>query len=395
MSQAKGSNAQLLIYKEATFGVSPTLGVNHAYSLPFNTIGLKAERNLITPATIRSGRNALQAAQGDTKVSGSLVMPPDLRNIGFILQGLIGAPSAGVQVAAKNLNNGAAAVNVGSGVVGLPCTAHGFQAGETITIANTTNYNGDAVVLASSTTDQVNITKTYVAENMGASSTARAKRYTHTFKVATSLYSYLLDVGYTDIGQFFKYLGVKFDKFSMKVGGDQELTYSLDVVGCTENISQSAYDPAPTSLNFTRLSSFQASLLEGGSSIANVTEFELNISNNLDPSKPVIGSGGFIGGISEGICNTSGSINAFFENLTLYNKAINATESSLQLALTYGVHSLTFNIAELVYKRSAPGVNTQGGIYISLPFDGYYGDDAAASVVVATLVNDVATYVWP
>lgn len=59
-----------------------------------------------------------------------------------------------------------AAVNVGGGVVGLPCTAHGRPSGSQIVIAGTVNYNGAFLVLASSTANQINITAAYVAEDL-------------------------------------------------------------------------------------------------------------------------------------------------------------------------------------------------------------------------------------
>jgi len=62
------------------------------------------------------------------------------------------------------LIDNAAAVDVGGGVVGIPITGHPYATDETITIANTTNYDGDYLVLASSTANQVDITAAYIAE---------------------------------------------------------------------------------------------------------------------------------------------------------------------------------------------------------------------------------------
>ncbi len=58
----------------------------------------------------------------------------------------------------------AAAVNKGGGLVGIPVTAQPFASGETVTIANTINYNGDYAVDPTSSADEVVITATYVAE---------------------------------------------------------------------------------------------------------------------------------------------------------------------------------------------------------------------------------------
>lgn len=69
----------------------------------------------------------------------------------------------------KNLNL-TAATNLGSGLVGIPITAHGFVAGRTVVISGTTNYNGTYVLPAQTLggVDVLVITKTYAAETFAA-----------------------------------------------------------------------------------------------------------------------------------------------------------------------------------------------------------------------------------
>lgn len=69
------------------------------------------------------------------------------------------------------------AVNVGGGVVGIPCTGHGFATGDHIVLTGTTNYDGDYTVLASSTADQINITATYSAETFAATDYVQSAFY--------------------------------------------------------------------------------------------------------------------------------------------------------------------------------------------------------------------------
>lgn len=62
------------------------------------------------------------------------------------------------------LIDNAAAVDKGGGKVGIPVTGQPFAIGEGITIAGTTNYNGNHTVDATSTANEVVITATYQAE---------------------------------------------------------------------------------------------------------------------------------------------------------------------------------------------------------------------------------------
>ena len=64
----------------------------------------------------------------------------------------------------------AAAVDKGSGLVGIPVTGHAFTANFQVTIASTTNYNGSFTVI-SQTTNEVVITATFVSETFGGTET--------------------------------------------------------------------------------------------------------------------------------------------------------------------------------------------------------------------------------
>jgi len=230
---------------------------------------------------------------------------------------------------------------------------------------------------------------------LGAPDTTGTGPYTHVFSTGdacSELPSMVIDLGFTDIAKYLKFNGVKIDGFSITAGGDGELTANLDLIGANETSGTSAYDSDPTELTFSRFNNFQASLEEGGSEIAIVQEVTINIRNNLDTTGYYIGGNGIRGVLPAGLCLVDGSIKAFFEDLTLYNKAVNTTESSLKLVFTSGSYSLTFLLNELNYRRGGPVVETPGGIYVELPFYAYYQDHADATVVKITLINSHASY---
>lgn len=395
MAQAKGSSAQLLLYKETAYKTPP--GTIQAVVLPFGSESLKGKRSLNDSEVMRGDRNAGPPDYGNQDAGGSIDLWLDVRAIGYILQGVIGPP-ASVQDAAKAIDNGSDAVNVGGGVVGIPVTSHGFQAGETVTIAGTVNYNGTYTVLPSSTANQVNITKAYVAETFGSDDTIRASRYTHTFKVhaTDSLYSYGIEKGFKDIGQYLLYDGCKFNKLSFDIGGDKsEIKVSLDVLGSTETgPTGTSVDSTPTALKFEKFGNFEASIYEGGLLAGFVRKASVTIDNKLDGDTFVIGSGGVRGSINEGNCAPSGSIEAMFLDGTLYQKAVQGTESSIEIKFAKGVHSLSFKFNEIIYEREAPSVDNAGGIWLNCPWRAYTSDHADQSCVVAVLVNDVPSYAW-
>lgn len=222
--------------------------------------------------------------------------------------------------------------------------------------------------------------------------TGATSPYTHVFKVPSALDSWVFEQGYTDVGKYQKFNGCKVKSIAFKFGGDGELTASISITGSKETLGNSSMDSSPDTETFTRLNQFQAAIEEGGSAVATVKELELTLSNELDEDTYVIGGAGIRGSLPEGLCQVSGRIKAMFEDWTLYNKAVNGTESSLKVTLTSGSYSLVLYAPEILYARNAPGIETPGGIWMDAPFQGYYDNNADATVLKATLVNTKAAY---
>lgn len=68
--------------------------------------------------------------------------------------------------------NNAAAVDKGGGLVGIPSTAHGFLAGDSVTLAGTSNYDGTYTLGATTSANEMVITATYQVETFAGTETA-------------------------------------------------------------------------------------------------------------------------------------------------------------------------------------------------------------------------------
>ncbi|MBP2656955.1 MAG: hypothetical protein H6Q73_4524, partial [Firmicutes bacterium] len=83
---------------------------------------------------------------------------------------------------------------------------------------------------------------------------------------------------------------------------------------------------------------------------------------------------------------------AFFEDAVLLKKAINNTQTSLKFKFTSGTHSLGFYMEEVIFQQTSPGIESDKGIMINLPFKAFYSSGSGDSIIVATLVNSKASY---
>ncbi len=228
----------------------------------------------------------------------------------------------------------------------------------------------------------------------GAPTTTGAGPYTHVYKVdsVNCQPSMVIQKNFKDIPHFFKYNGVKIGSMSLTVGGDGEVTATFGLLGASLTESGTDYDATPTTHSYEQFRNLDAALNEGGSASAEFTELSIDVNSNLDGDVYAIGDGGNRSAIPEGKYTMEGSGTVLFDNMTLYDKAKNATESSIEVVYTRGSESLTIDFNEIEYGLNSPQVSGNEGVELNLDFKAYDDDDAADSAIVVTLVNDIASY---
>lgn len=228
--------------------------------------------------------------------------------------------------------------------------------------------------------------------------TGNSAPYTHTWQVPDSLDSWVIELGYTDIVQYFRYNGIKASSLGFNFGGDGEMQVSVGLVGSgSELIAATSMDGGtPTSQAFTPFYFSHAAIKEGGSTVATVSSCNFTIDNGLGTGAEnyLIGGSGARGILTEGECLVTGTLSAVFESETLYEKAVNGTESSIQITLTNGSYSLDLLMGELMYDKQQPGVPGPAGIFVEMPFQAYF-DNASPDKTAfqAILVNTLSAYI--
>lgn len=229
---------------------------------------------------------------------------------------------------------------------------------------------------------------------MGAPTTTGVGPYTHTYKVndTNCQPSMVIEKFMSDIPRYFKFNGMKVASMSLNVGGSGELTANFSLLGSTVADSATVYDASPTTHSYAQFKNLDCVLNEGGSLSGEFTTLGMEIGCNLDGDVFTIGGGGNRTSLPEGKYSIGGSGEALFDNMTLYNKGLNSTESSIEIVATSGTESLTIDFNEVEYGQATPQVAGNEGVLLNLNFQAYDDDDAANSAVVFTLVNDIATY---
>lgn len=227
---------------------------------------------------------------------------------------------------------------------------------------------------------------------MGAPTTSGVGPYTHTFEAANSTPSVSLECGFTDNDDYFIFSGCKINSFSMNIAVDTVLTADISLLGSAEETDTSTLDAAPVEETLNRFQAKSVVLKEGGVSVASCQEISLEISNELADDVYTLSSNGFRTELPETKFMVSGSAKFLFEDLSLYNKAINATETSIDIELTNGTNTLKFSMPEVKFPRQPLERNNMGPVYQNIPFKAYFQDDAGGVSLSVELVNDKSSY---
>ena len=322
MATAKGSDVQLLLIEESTWGTTPATPA--AYKIPISGVGGDwFRRTLNDNPTLRANRNPTAPVRGNVQVNGSFQHPLNLAPFGWLMKHGIGLPA-------------------------VSTTATGVYA---------------------------HLSK------MGFSGASAGD-------LPTGL---TFEIGFTDIAQYHIYTGCKINSLGFSATSEGVCLVDVGIIGQDFADDTDSLDASPTSYTDSPIDHFLCTVQEGGAPSGIVTDVSLQINNNLD-ALYVVGSAGQLGDLQEGIGSVTGSITALFQNATLLDKAVDNTESSLQLKWTSGASSLQIDIPELIYEPASPSVSGPAGVKITLNFRGYYANDGDATALKATLTNTVAAY---
>ena len=234
------------------------------------------------------------------------------------------------------------------------------------------------------------------------SKTGEAAPYTHTFKIGSLPVGMFLmkQFGDLDTAKYFWYNGLKVNSFKLSAKTEGMIDCSVNLIGAKETISAAVYDATPTDLGHTPFDSTEITLSQGGSPLAVGTTIDFTLENGLDGKSYTIGGGGEIRSLPAGTAKVTGTLEALFENDTLYALAVAGTETTLtlefgrgtKLGASAGNECLAFYIDELKFSGESPVVSGPTGLLVKLPFEGYYADGANASALRAVLLSPVSTF---
>ncbi|MDP4299928.1 phage tail tube protein [Leptothrix discophora] len=208
---------------------------------------------------------------------------------------------------------------------------------------------------------------------------------TNVLKNGTTRKSITMERAFQDNTLFQSFTGVVATGLKLSIGNNSMVKAVWALQGLTATVPSgttidagSGYTAASALTPFIEGSA--TVFTEGGSTIAYLTDFSLDIQNGskalsaLGASNPseVLGDQTMV----------KGTAKAYFPSAALYTKFLNNTSSTFQIAMTSGANSLTILLPKIRYTNVAVPVNGTGPVEQEIAFTAVYDSTEAASIKV-------------
>ena len=187
-----------------------------------------------------------------------------------------------------------------------------------------------------------------------------------------------------DITQYRRFTGCTVNTMSMSVQPNEMVNVTFDMVGKDMTVAQTALDSDITAdSGLQPFDSFNGILEEGGSQIASISSLEFSINNTVNPTF-VIGQAD-TPQLEFGRGRVTGSLTAYFENVTLLNKFVDETESSLILNLNNGAgNAYQFSFPRIKYNSSDITLENEQSRLITINFEALRDTTEETNLVLYT-----------
>lgn len=423
MARAQGARSQMALAFESVYGTSPGSGFKQ---VPFASTNLGGEQPLLDSELLGFGRDPLAPIKDAFTADGDVVVPLDVENIGFWLKGAFGQPTTAASLAATGSITFSAqpavssTISVGgttftfvaSGATGAQSNIGANLAATLTALATVLNASvvpGVAAATYSATATALNI----VHDTLGvagntfalAASTSPASNGTvsgafltgggigHTFASGGfTLPSLSIETQMPEVPRFAMYAGCVVDELSWEMRRSGLLTGTVKMIAQKETIAATTAAGSLTAQALDRFGHFNGSITRDGSPIANITAARINYKNGLERIEAIRADGN-IEGLDPSMAMLSGTLEARFSDLNLFNQAIAGTPCVLVFAHTIGPNaSLVLTAHEVYLPRPRVSIEGPGGIQATFDWQAAKAQGAPNRMATVLLTNTVASY---
>ena len=385
MAFGNTSRAAVRIKPEATPGT--LVGTGNHYNLRYTSDSLKYGLKTVKSSEIRSDRNVVDIPIVDADINGGLGIELSYGEFDTLLAGALQGAWAGFGtngVATGTLTNTTTSlVLTGAGTAPFS----GAVAGQWFRVANAANAGNNGWFQVGALTNATTIAATGLTAETGTTGVVvQSSRLSN----GTTVKGFSIERQNSDLAIWSLFLGCQVDKFMLKMTPGGILTGSFDFMGMSFSSSTaSSFLPGTavaslTNTMFNATANFY-NLMEGGSALTSThcRSLTINGTNNLRGQKALGVTGN--AGVGSGEFNVTGQMELYFANMTLYDKFINNTASSLSVRLSASSKGIGYVLSFPAIKYTdgaypTPGLNQD--VVLTLPFQGLLDSTTGAAMII-------------
>ena len=333
--QAESNRVDIRISEETAWAEvpsSPTMAV-----LPYTSEGLIYDKRTVKSNIVRADRLTDDIVEVGAGSNGDLNIEYKFGDFEKLIEGALGSKFV-TNTATYTGSGGAGDLSFavsGGGVqviTGPASTWNNFDVGAYVRVSGATQSanNGVFRITAITSTDLTVTNAAGVSENNSTATVSQKMARTGVNK-----YSYLIEKSFGDITQFLSFRGLRVATWAMNVEAEQIVTGSFGFMGEGVYAAGSTISGAITPASSNSIASATANvgrLEEGGATLTTAIK-AVRFNLNANPRQLTAVANKFPIGINLGSFEITGSVEAYFEDLALYNKFVNHSDSSLVLEI--------------------------------------------------------------
>lgn len=189
---------------------------------------------------------------------------------------------------------------------------------------------------------------------------------TNVLKVGQTTRSFTFESYHADEPRSLQYTGCRIASFSMNVVPNSIVTSTFSLMGSGFNDSASPLDATPTAvLNKQPLTHIGGTITIGGTAVK-ATSFTLNVDNGMEAAYAIGSSAAQ--DITWGEAVVTGTMTLYWEDMTQIDRFVDETTAEVEIVLTDGSNTLTFNMANVKFNGGGLPVPGSGVLFVEVPF---------------------------
>ncbi len=374
MPYASGSRAQLNYVPEVEWGTTPE--TPSMKKVRYTTESLAGSIEQLQSNEIRGDRMIAAVSRGAVDVRGSFNFEFSYGALDAFLEGALwNTWDETKKVTAATISLDQASKTITDSGNGLGA----FEVGDVIRVSDSVSNDGYYTVATAASGSLVTV-EAMADEGSGTSITISCEF----LKAGSVQKSFTIEKWFADIAKGAVFTGCLVDTLSLEIRPNAMITGSLGLSGKSQSFTSSPLgSPSAVASNDPFEGSDNSMMVkEGGTVIALVASVTLNLANNLN-AVYTLGSNSKAD-ISEGRSNLTGSLSALFQDLTLLNKWLDKTPSSLDLRIPDADgNQYRIYIPNIEFSGSTPQVGGENEIMLDMPFQALLDETLGSQILIS------------